>query len=86
MYGQSQPQQQYFNPNNAQLSGGHHHRRNGSHHHGSHSYQPQTQYGAPPQADTDSHLWQFFASVDADRSGSIDVTELQNALVNGKTF
>ncbi len=81
MYGQSRPQQQYFNPNNAPLSGGHHH-RSGSHHHGSHPYQPQ--YGAPP--DTDSQLWQFFTSVDTDRSGSIDVTELQNALVNGITF
>ena len=56
-----------------------------------------TQYNAPPQpqygyggqpaygppAGADPQLWQCFASVDTDRSGSITVTELQTALVNG---
>lgn len=70
MYGQSRPQQQYFN---ARLSGGQY---------GSHSFQPQ--YGPPPG--TDPQLWQRFIEVDADRSGSIDVNELQSALVNGTAF
>ncbi|EIN07732.1 EF-hand [Punctularia strigosozonata HHB-11173 SS5] len=38
-------------------------------------------YGPPPGADP--QLWQWFSSVDVDRSGSISVTELQRALVNG---
>ncbi|KAF8905975.1 hypothetical protein CPB84DRAFT_1770703 [Gymnopilus junonius] len=38
-------------------------------------------HGPPPGADP--QLWQWFASVDTDRSGSITVTELQSALVNG---
>ena len=41
----------------------------------------QQPYGPPPGADP--QLWQWFASVDTDRSGSITVTELQSALVNG---
>ncbi|KAF4614904.1 hypothetical protein D9613_002917 [Agrocybe pediades] len=41
-------------------------------------YQPQQ--GPPPGADP--QLWQWFSNVDADRSGSITVTELQSALVN----
>jgi hypothetical protein len=28
-------------------------------------------------------LWSYFTAVDADRSGAISVTELQQALVNG---
>jgi hypothetical protein len=77
MYGHSRPQQQYYTPNtsSARPSGGHY--RDGSH-----SYQPQ--YGPPPG--TDPQLWQYFASVDTDRSGSIDVNELQSALVNGTAF
>jgi len=63
----SRPQQQYFVPNSA---GGQY---------GGHSYQPQ--FGPPPG--TDPQLWQYFTSVDTDRSGSIDVNELQSALVNG---
>jgi len=38
-------------------------------------------YGAP--AGSDPQLWQWFSAVDLDRSGSISVTELQAALVNG---
>ena len=72
MYGQSRPQQQYFTSNTTRTSGGHY----------GHSYQPQ--YGPPPG--TDPQLWQYFASVDTDRSGSIDVNELQSALVNGRAF
>ena len=48
-------------------------------------YQPhQQQFGAPPG--TDPQLWQYFTNVDSDRSGSIDVNELQSALVNGRAF
>ncbi|KAF7972099.1 hypothetical protein HWV62_10092 [Athelia sp. TMB] len=39
------------------------------------------QPGAPPGADP--QLWQWFSAVDADKSGSITVNELQTALVNG---
>lgn len=42
------------------------------------SSQPPVPPGADPK------LWQWFANVDEDRSGSITVTELQSALVNGK--
>ena len=73
MYGQSRPQQQYFPPNSARTSGGQY---------GGRAYQPQ--YGLP--AGTDPQLWQYFTSVDSDRSGSIDVNELQSALVNGRAF
>jgi len=37
--------------------------------------------GPPPNADP--QLWQWFSSVDADRSGAITAEELQTALVNG---
>lgn len=37
-----------------------------------------------PQPATDPQLWHWFSAVDKDRSGSISVTELQSALVNGK--
>ena len=75
MYGQSRPQQQYFVPNSARASGGQY---------GGQSYQPQYASGPPPG--TDPQLWQYFTSVDTDRSGSIDVNELQSALVNGRAF
>ena len=62
---------------------------------GSYGYEQQSQYGSyggglqhsrsyrgpPPGADP--QLWQWFSSVDTDRSGSITATELQAALVNG---
>ena len=73
MYGQARLQQQYYTPNSARPSGGQY---------GSHSYQPQ--YGHPPSIDP--QLWQYFERVDVDRSGSIDVNELQSALVNGTAF
>lgn len=38
--------------------------------------------GPPPGADP--QLWEWFSTVDADRSGSIDANELQAALVNGE--
>jgi len=41
-------------------------------------YEPGPPTGADPQ------LWQWFCAVDTDRSGSISVTELQDALVNGE--
>ena len=50
-------------------------------------YAPQQQYapqGPPPGADR--QLWQWFSAVDTDRSGAISVTELQSALVNGKSI
>ncbi|KXN90529.1 Programmed cell death protein 6 [Leucoagaricus sp. SymC.cos] len=66
---------------------------------GSHrpSYQaspPQNNYTAPQRAPSwrgppqpppgaDPQLWQWFSAVDADRSGSITVQELQSALLNG---
>ncbi|KAJ7184260.1 hypothetical protein C8R46DRAFT_455452 [Mycena filopes] len=47
--------------------------------HGHHqSYQ-----APPPQQAGDPQLYQYFSAVDQDRSGSISVTELQSALVNG---
>ncbi|KAH9946224.1 EF-hand [Epithele typhae] len=47
----------------------------------------QPPYGAPPPSvgpppGADPQLWQWFSAVDADRSGAISVTELQQALVN----
>lgn len=52
----------------------HHHTAHHEHHRGrSHSYHP----GEDPQ------LRQWFNAVDSDRSGTLSVTELQNALVNG---
>ncbi|KAG6889707.1 hypothetical protein C0992_004336 [Termitomyces sp. T32_za158] len=51
-------------------------------------YQPQQQnqrqHGLQLPPGTDPQLWQLFSTVDKDRSGSISVTELQSALVNGK--
>jgi hypothetical protein len=37
-----------------------------------------------PPAGSDPQLWQWFCAVDTDRSGALSVTELQDALVNGK--
>ncbi len=39
--------------------------------------------GPPPGADP--QLWQWFSSVDTDRSGAITANELQSALVNGES-
>lgn len=36
-----------------------------------------------PPPDADPQLYQWFTSVDVDRSGAITATELQSALVNG---
>lgn len=44
-------------------------------------YGSQAYRGPPPGADP--QLWQWFSAVDVDGSGSIDVSELQTALVNG---
>ena len=44
-------------------------------------YAPQ---GPPVPPGADPQLWSYFSNVDADRSGSISVTELQQALVNGQ--
>ncbi|KAF8078101.1 hypothetical protein FPV67DRAFT_1557515 [Lyophyllum atratum] len=41
----------------------------------------QQQHRPPPGADP--QLWEWFSAVDSDRSGSISVTELQTALING---
>ncbi|KAJ7470285.1 hypothetical protein FB451DRAFT_331373 [Mycena latifolia] len=40
-------------------------------------------YQQPPPPAGDPQLYQYFSAVDQDRSGSITVTELQSALVNG---
>ncbi|KAJ8093179.1 hypothetical protein PM082_020664 [Marasmius tenuissimus] len=48
--------------------------------HSSQRYSSQP-YGPPPGVDP--QLWQYFNTVDTDRSGSISVHELQQALVNG---
>lgn len=42
---------------------------------------PQSQRGPPPGADP--QLWSWFAAVDTDRSGSIQPSELERALING---
>jgi len=44
-------------------------------------YAPPPQQGPPPGADP--QLWQWFVSVDTDRSGAISAEELKQALVNG---
>ncbi|KAL0580206.1 hypothetical protein V5O48_001799 [Marasmius crinis-equi] len=49
--------------------------------HSSQRYSSQS-YGSPPGVDP--QLWQYFNNVDTDRSGSITVHELQQALVNGR--
>jgi Ca2+-binding EF-hand superfamily protein len=41
------------------------------------------QQPVPPPPGADPQLWQWFSSVDEDRSGSITATELQTALING---
>lgn len=46
-------------------------------------YAPQPPPPRGPPAGADPELWHWFSAVDADRSGSITVTELQSALVNG---
>ncbi|KAJ7168236.1 hypothetical protein C8R43DRAFT_1121414 [Mycena crocata] len=50
--------------------------------HGSRHSQHQGGYQQPPPQG-DPQLYQYFSTVDQDRSGSISVTELQSALVNG---
>lgn len=48
------------------------------------AYTPSTyHHGNGPPPGIDPQLWQWFSAVDSDRSGSISVTELQTALVNG---
>jgi len=76
----------------SQSHGQHGHSRPNSHtappvHHSGHGYQGgyrdhyQQQHGPPPGADP--QLWQWFSAVASDRSGSISLTELQTALING---
>ncbi|KZV82560.1 EF-hand [Exidia glandulosa HHB12029] len=48
---------------------------------GAGGFQPHRRTGPPPGADPT--LWAWFSAVDADGSGSISATELQQALVNG---
>ncbi len=50
---------------------------------GGYSGAPPLRTPAGPPAGADPQLWQWFTAVDVDRSGSISVTELQAALVNG---
>jgi hypothetical protein len=44
---------------------------------------PNQSYSGPPH-NADPQLWQWFTAVDTDRSGSISVSELQAALMNGR--
>ena len=59
----------------------------GHHHSSSRNYQSPNQisqsYSSGPY-NADPQLWQWFNAVDTDRSGSISVSELQAALVNGQ--
>lgn len=78
-----------FNPNHTpQRHSSHyvaatsHDSRHLSRHHTAYYSQGYQQYYGPP-AGADPQLWQWFANVDRDRSGSISVSELQSALVNG---
>jgi hypothetical protein len=71
----------YSNPNYA--GGGLHHSLSHSSHRG---YQSGYGYPPGPPPGADPQLWQWFTTVDADRSGSISVAELQAALVNGSSF
>ncbi|TFY65503.1 hypothetical protein EVG20_g5563 [Dentipellis fragilis] len=78
----------YSNPNYGAPGGIHHSHSSSSHHHHHHSPAPPTYaqgygYQQGPPAGADPQLWQWFSAVDADRSGSITVNELQSALVNG---
>jgi hypothetical protein len=68
MYNYNQPRHQSYHAPSPEGYGGSRHR----------AYQ---QHGPPVGADP--QLWQWFSNVDVDRSGSITVTELQSALVNG---
>ncbi|KAF9049370.1 EF-hand [Hymenopellis radicata] len=51
----------------------------------SHYSNHSSRHGSPPMAPpgADPQLWQYFSAVDRDHSGSISVSELQAALVNG---
>lgn len=53
---------------------------------GNQGYYQQQRQGPVPPPGSDPQLWSYFTAVDADRSGAISVTELQQALVNGKGF
>ncbi|TFK29788.1 apoptosis-linked protein [Coprinopsis marcescibilis] len=46
-------------------------------------HQAPNYYPPPVPPGADPNLWSYFSAVDADRSGAISVTELQQALVNG---
>ncbi|KAG6820565.1 hypothetical protein H0H93_015085 [Arthromyces matolae] len=71
------PPQTYGRPNQGPIH------QTGYSGYGNHSQYQSQQYGPPPGADP--QLWQWFSAVDVDRSGSISVTELQTALVNGES-
>lgn len=56
--------------------------------HSRHGYQQgghRDHYQQGPPPGVDPQLWQWFSAVDSDRSGSISVTELQTALINGQS-
>ncbi|EGN96075.1 hypothetical protein SERLA73DRAFT_185603 [Serpula lacrymans var. lacrymans S7.3] len=53
------------------------------HRHHSHSSRHNSSLSYGPPAGADPQLWQWFTTVDTDRSGSLSVNELQSALVNG---
>ena len=75
----------YTTPAPPPHQGGHHggaHLGGGNYGAGHAGYSPQPPQRGPP-AGADAELWHWFSAVDTDRSGSITVTELQSALVNG---
>jgi peflin len=69
----------------AQYGGGNY--GGGYHHNSSRNYQSPNQISQSHSSgpyNADPQLWQWFNAVDTDRSGSISVSELQAALVNGQ--
>ncbi len=80
-----------FNPNYAPQRHSSHYVPSTSHdprqlnrHHTTAGYGQSYQQSYGPPAGADPQLWQWFTNVDRDRSGSITVSELQSALVNGE--
>jgi hypothetical protein len=65
-------------------TGGHHHAQGSSRNYQSPSQLSHSHSSGPYNADP--QLLQWFNAVDTDRSGSISVSELQAALVNGQGY
>ncbi|XP_006458254.1 hypothetical protein AGABI2DRAFT_134046 [Agaricus bisporus var. bisporus H97] len=76
MYGRNQPQR------NTSYAG-HQHGYQQQPHARHHTIHYGAQRPLQPPAGADPQLWNWFSTVDVDRSGSISVQELQSALLNG---